>query len=479
MRADVPSVFQATGIKICEPAAESALVWTRVTRHGALAGEDRPLPSVRVFDSASGEERPIRDNAMYSGVRVEVSFPESTDWDSIRGAAPGAAGESRILFRREGTEDWTETAWGKVDPSRDFTRTIRLTDLTPGTRYELIAEARPLGGDVASSRVEGRFRTAPAPADSSVVRFCVMTCQQYEDRDRPDGFAIYPAMLGLGPDFFINTGDAVYYDHGPVHALTPALARYKWARMFGQGTLRAFHCQVGSYFMKDDHDTLTDDSRPGDRTGDFTFEQGQQIFIEQTALPDPPFRTARWGRHLQVWIMEGRDFRRPRDSESTEPPTIWGQAQIDWLEQTLAASDASFLILVTAQPIVGPDRVSKNDNYANAGFASEGGRVRRLLARYPNLVVVSGDRHWQYVSVDPSTGVEEWSVGSASDAHAGGWPDNQWMPEHEFLRTGGGGFLSGSVNVLPDGPSMTLNLHDTAGTIVFSRERSARRNQNQ
>jgi alkaline phosphatase D len=94
-----------------------------------------------------------------------------------------------------------------------------------------------------------------------------MSCQQYEDIDRPDGLAIYPAMLRGQPDFFVNTGDAVYYDHGPVHALNDTLARYHWARMYALPTLRDFHRQVGSFFMKDDHDTLTDDFHPGDRTG--------------------------------------------------------------------------------------------------------------------------------------------------------------------------------------------------------------------
>ena len=46
---------------------------------------------------------------------------------------------------------------------------------------------------------------------NAAATFAVMSCQQYEDRDRPDGFAIYPSMLALKPDFFVNTGDAVYY----------------------------------------------------------------------------------------------------------------------------------------------------------------------------------------------------------------------------------------------------------------------------
>ena len=82
---------------------------------------------------------------------------------------------------------------------------------------------------------------------------------------------------------------------------------------------------------------------------------------------------------------------------------------------------------------------------ANKGYVVEGTKIRALLARFPNLTVVTGDRHWQYVSRDKTTGIEEWSVGAATDAHAGGWNEKTPRPEHRFLRTGHGGFFSGEV----------------------------------
>jgi alkaline phosphatase D len=301
------------------------------------------------------------------------------------------------------------------------------------------------------------------------VTFCVMTCQQYEDRDRPDGFEIYPSMLKLRPDFFVNTGDAVYYDHGPVHAVNTDLAHYHWARMFGLATLRDFHRQVGSYFQKDDHDVLTNDCEPGTRTGDFTFAQGLRIFHEQTAVGQPPYRTVRWGRDLQVWLVEGRDFRTAVDAPKDAPRTIWGAEQIAWVERTLDASDAAFKVLITPTPMVGPDRPQKDDNYSNAGFNAEGARLRAMLVRHKNLVAITGDRHWQYVSVDPVTGLEEWSVGAASDAHAGGWNEDQPRAMHRFLRIKHGGFLSGEVAPGANGaqPTLTLRLHDVMGKVVF------------
>lgn len=467
---------QATGIKLTEPAATSITVWTRTTRDAERAPDDGPLPITKIIDRKTGEELPLKDNLAYPNGRPEITYPPGADLGSIRGAAIGTAGQTRVRYRPVGVSPatWTETPWRDTDSKQDFTATFPLTSLRPRTRYEVAVEARPAAEAAVSSTTSGGFLTAPAADESAGVSFAVMSCQEYEDRDRPDGFAIYPAMLALRPDFFVNTGDAVYYDHGPVHALNHDLARYHWARMYGFPTLRDFHRQVGSYFMKDDHDVLTNDSEPGWRTGDFTFADGLRVFTEQTALAPAQYRTVRWGKHLQVWMVEGRDFRTDRAKDADAAPTIWGAPQIAWVERTLAESDATFRVLITSTPIVGPDRSNKDDNYANPGFADEGAKIRAMLGRFPNLTVITGDRHWQYVSVDPVTKLEEWSVGAATDAHAGGWNEDKPRAMHRFLRIKHGGFLSGEVRTGAGGASFTLRLHDTAGGVVFAGERPAK-----
>ncbi len=468
-------VHQATGFKLSEPTATSIVVWTRVTRDADRMPDDGPLPIIKLFHRTTGAPVRLRDNATYTDTRPEVTYPPGADLGSIRGAAIGAAGQTRVRHRVAGTQAWTTSAWQDVDPRRDFTAQIPLTGLQPGTRYEIEVAARRDAAATDVHTLPGGFVTAAAPAASAPVTFCVMTCQQYEDRDLPGGFAIYPSMLALRPDFFVNTGDAVYYDHGPVHAVNADLARYHWARVFGFPTLRDFHRQVGSYFMKDDHDVLSNDCEPGWQSGDLTFEEGLRIFHEQTALASSQYRTMRWGRHLQIWMVEGRDFRTAREKDKTPEPTIWGAPQIAWLERTLAESDATHRVLITSTPIVGPDRPTKDDNYSNPGFAGEGARIRAMLGRHANLTVITGDRHWQYVSTDSATGLEEWSVGAASDVHAGGWPEEKPRPEHRFLRIKHGGFLSGEVKPAGMGATFTLRLHDTAGKVLFESTRPGAR----
>lgn len=388
----VAGAHQATGLKLTEPTATGITVWTRITRDAERMADDRPLPITQILDRTTGESIRLRDNAAYPNGRPVITFPAGADLGSIRGAAVGAPGQTRVRYRRAGQSEWFSTPWRDVDPKRDFTATFALSALAPATRYEIVVEDRAHFDAAPTSTTTGGFVTAPDAKADAGTTFCVMSCQQYEDRDRPDGFSIYPAMLALKPNFFVNTGDALYYDHGPVHALTLDLARYHWARMYSFPTLRDFHRYVGSFFMKDDHDTLTDDAHPGERTGDFTFADGLRTFREQTAPPEPPYRTVRWGRHVQVWLLEGRDFRSTREHDRTQTPTILGAEQIAWLEHSLAASNATFRIVITPTPMVGPDRAAKDDNYSNTGYAVEGLRVRELLARHKNLTVITGDR---------------------------------------------------------------------------------------
>ncbi|MEO6246016.1 MAG: alkaline phosphatase D family protein, partial [Opitutaceae bacterium] len=460
LKVDCAAAQQATGIKLTEPTATTITVWTRTTRDAERVPDDGPLPITKIFDRTTGAPLRLRDNAAYPNGRIEISFSPGIDYGSIRGAAIGAPGQTRVRYRAAGQAEWAATAWRDTDAAKDFTTTFVLNGLASRTRYEVAVEARATANGPVTSTTNGGFVTSPAGEASAAVSFCVMSCQQYEDRDRPDGLAIYPSMLALRPDFFVNTGDAVYYDHGPVFALNEPLARYHWARMYGFPTLRDFHRAVGSYFMKDDHDVLANDCEPGSRSGDLTFEDGLRIFHEQTALPASDYRTVRWGKHLQVWLVEGRDFRTQRSKDGKQAATIWGSPQIAWLEKSLDESDATFRVLITATPIVGPDRPQKDDNYSNPGFAEEGEKIRAMLGRHANLTVITGDRHWQYVSVDPVTKLEEWSVGAASDAHAGGWNEDQPRPMHRFLRIKHGGFLSGEVKPAGGEAKLTLRLHD-------------------
>jgi alkaline phosphatase D len=199
--------------------------------------------------------------------------------------------------------------------------------------------------------------------------------------------------------------------------------------------------------------------------GDFTFEQGQKIFLEQTGEKGPSYRTVRWGKDLQVWFPEGRDHRSPNDMEDGPEKSIWGAEQKEWLKRTMTESDAAFKLVIGATPVVGPDRQNKRDNHSNGVFKHEGEEMRAFLSGLGNAYCICGDRHWQYVSKDAKTGLMEFAVGSASDEHAGGFTMDLRTEEHLYLNIVGG-FFSGTVERKDGRPTLTLRHYSVNGDVL-------------
>ncbi len=456
--------FQATGFKVGEVTESSAIVWTRLTLRKDRNSSDAPRVEI-IYDQTAGVNG--RDRSVQS-----VVFPDGLTVGDIFEAAPGTDGDVRVAYRVQGSRDWTYTDWKAVDGLRDFTAQYLLTNLKSNTRYDVNVESRSIAGTIGQSR-DGTFRTAPAQKSSDRVVFTVSTGQGNDDQDRPDGFNIYPEMLKLDPHFFVHTGDIVYYDR---LAKTLALARYHWQRMYSWPTNVQFHRQVSSYFIKDDHDTLVDDCWPTMQTPymhEFTFRQGLQVFREQVPMGRYTWRTRRWGRHLQIWMVEGRDFRSSNRDPDGPGKTIWGQAQKDWFKTSVAESDATFRVLISPTPIVGPDRDTKRDNHSNKVFQTEGDELRAFIATQKNLVVVCGDRHWQYMSIHPGTGVREYSCGPASDRHANGWNQSDYRKDYHRYLNVIGGFLSATVESGVADTTLTFRYHDVHGKVNFEDTLSA------
>ncbi len=455
--------YQATGFKVGEVTDTSAIVWTRLTRNAERVSDESPMPKVFYRNSRTGklEER----GKGRKDTTPVIKYPEGVTIDSIEGACPGADGEVRVHYLVSSAGAWMSTDWFAVDSGRDFTHQFLLAGLAPNARYKVRVEARAMGAEEASCTLKGGFRTAPAPDAPARVVFAVSTGQAYNDHDLPEGYKIYGRMLELDPNFFVHTGDIVYYDS---LAKNIALARWHWARTYSFPTNVAFHNRVSSYFIKDDHDTWVNDCWPSMKTrfmGDFTFEQGLAVFPEQVPMGEKTYRTVRWGKDLQVWLVEGRDYRSPNTMKDGPEKTIWGEEQKAWFKRTVQASDAAFRVLISPTPVVGPDRDNKRDNHSNAVFAHEGRELREFIAGQKNMVVVCGDRHWQYISVDKDTGVREYSCGPASDEHAGGWTQEDRRPEHQYLNVTGG-FLAVTVERIDGKPAMTCRFYSVDGDVL-------------
>jgi alkaline phosphatase/alkaline phosphatase D len=186
----------------------------------------------------------------------------------------------------------------------------------------------------------------------------------------------------------------------------------------------------------------------------------------------PNYRTHRISRDLQIWLLEGRDYRSDNRSPSDSKKSIWGGAQRKWLEETLQSSPAKWKIIVSPTPLVGPDRASKSDNHTNLnGFRNEADSFFEWLTdkKIQNVLILCRDRHSQYHSIHPS-GVEELCCGALNDENsirgiAPGDPtstDPQATIRQPYLYPNPtGGFLHVNQSSNPKGmSSLTFSFYD-------------------
>ncbi len=212
--------------------------------------------------------------------------------------------------------------------------------------------------------------------------------------------------------------------------------------MYSYGHLVKFHLNTPSFFMKDDHDTLKNDCWAGQTYGDLTWNQGLRIFREQNPMGEKTYRTRRWGKDVQFWLTENRDFRSPNNMTDGPEKTIYGPRQKKWLKETMADSDAAFRFLISPGCIIGPDKRGKSDNHANKVFQSEGDEMRQFLAPMrDNTFVICGDRHWQYHSLHPELKINEFGCGPIGDKHTYGGNCGRQPAIHQYFDRGGGFLL--------------------------------------
>ena len=345
----------------------------------------------------------------------------------------------------------SQTVWAL--PQRDFIARVHFAELQPNTKYACTSRIG-LTQDSLKPGPQLEFKTHPGPALAEKVRFAVVTGMNYakfhgDDRidrqqhriennielprayvgqDKNLGYPALASILKLAPDFFVGTGDNVYYDtpDNPRAQSVPEMRR-KWHEQFVQPRYRDLFARVPTFWMVDDHDYRIDD---GDNEGEYLPlpETGRRILLEQ--LPYAPnhapaaktYRTYRVSRDLQIWLPENRFYRSPNSMLDGPEKSIWGAEQKAWLKATLLASDATFKLLISPTPMIGPDDLRKKDNHCDVGgFRHERDEFFRFLKDngldQQNFFLVCGDRHWQYHALD-ETGFEEFSCGALVDANS-------------------------------------------------------------
>ncbi len=362
----------------------------------------------------------------------------------IKGDLPGAAGVA--YFQISTKKDFSNsfrTEWTNACPDNDYIIKRKVAGLTPKTRYYY----RLVYGPEQENTRTAKTCTFKTLGGAEKVSLAIVTGMNYfffqegkyrkgggyKGSDKHLGYPALASILKLKPDFFIGTGDTVYFDHPEKkydrytglawsdRAKTETEMRRKYHEQFIQPRFSDLFAKVPTYWEVDDHEYRYNDC---DNTSDKepSFQLGKKNYREQLPVVDPAnpdaltYGTFRINRLLQIWIIEGRQYRSPNKMKDGPGKSIWGKEQKAWLKKTLLASDATVKILVLPTPLVGPDGKVKKDNHTNiGGFRHEANEFFQWLKDNSfdkkNFYICCGDRHWQYHAVHPS-GFEEFSCGS-------------------------------------------------------------------
>jgi alkaline phosphatase D len=364
-----------------------------------------------------------------------------------------------------------------VTADHDFTGKIDFVGLKPTTTYRYSVDF----GDDHGQGAIGSFTTAPAASQKQAVRFAWGgdLAGQNVCRDFLEGYPILSEINKTRWDFFIGLGDMIYGD-----VACEAKGRYGNTQIPGGFTeatdlpgywahwkynredpgLARLLANTPYVAVWDDHEVVNDfgphnDTRhsPPYTPGLHLMPIGLRAFLDYNPISESPsahnhlYRTLRWGRHVELFILDTRQYRDPKSQpdQTANPKTMLGREQLNWLKEKLKRSDATWKVIVSSVPLSVPTGYPPEqgmDGWANdegnTGYERESLEILSFMREqglYNNLWITT-DVHFaaafRYIPYadDPSFKVYEFISGPLS---AGLFPnpryDQTLKPERLFF----------------------------------------------
>lgn len=294
-----------------------------------------------------------------------------------RGGGPGriavdvgpAAGEERRRLTAEAAA------------RADFAVKLLATDLSPGTRHAYRVAWR-------GEHLDGTFMTAPESDAAAAVSLLWSGDLGGAGRCRSPsfGYEIFRAMTDRRPDFFVFVGDTIYADQRcrvpenlpgsdfRARDLAGFRAKHRYNRE--DPAFQVFLRTTSVYAIWDDHEVINDFAGPSEPL----MPVGRQAFLEYWPILAPSgdptrlYRRARWGRLVDLFILDTRQYRSPNAMSDGPGKTMLGAAQRDWLLAELRKSTAVWKLVVSSVSLSIPTGRTARDSWANGSthFAPEG-----------------------------------------------------------------------------------------------------------
>jgi len=201
-------------------------------------------------------------------------------------------------------------------------------------------------------------------------------------RHAEEGFPLFETVMERELDFFVGLGDMIYADgvceregrwgQPQVPGDFPASTRLPhwwahWRYAREDPALRRVLESMPYVAVWDDHEVVNDFD-----SAEATLPLGLRALRDHNPLPETLHRAFRWGRHLELIVLDTRQHRARNDA--IEDKSMLGETQREWLSERLR-SDATWKVVVSSVPISIPTGGAARDGWSDleqeAGFEAE------------------------------------------------------------------------------------------------------------
>jgi phosphodiesterase/alkaline phosphatase D-like protein len=188
-------------------------------------------------------------------------------------------------------------------------------------------------------------------------------------------------------------GDTIYADrNGSARTLDEFWDKYRINR--DDAAAQRCYAETSTYVMWDDHE-VDDNYLPGHPLAPI----GRQAFMDywpvrrSVAEPEQIYRAVRWGRAVDLIILDTRQYR------AADRSTMLGRRQKDWFFDRLVKSSATFKFVATTVPMAG----GGHDRWD--GYPKERDEILRFIRsqKISGVVFMSADMHYAAVTKIPKS----------------------------------------------------------------------------
>jgi hypothetical protein len=303
----------------------------------------KPLLAATVLATAAAALAPSAASARTFS--YGVASAEVTPTSALLWARPLKAGkvqlevaEDKRFARHHFTKNLT------TSKANDLTAQARIKGLTPGKRYWYFFHQGRQRSQI------GTFATAPKPTSAKGIRFAVsgdamgnrVNGANYWNKDGSKDMGTYTSMAKEKNDFNVNLGDTIYSDPTPElgvpFAFTLDRKRQFYRENLTYPSLLRLRESGPVYNQFDDHEFIDDFTRQSqacDVGAVFNpqyacdipglWSSGLKAFREYMPVTysaaDGSYRTFRWGKNVEIFILDERSFRSLRASETKDDPS--------------------------------------------------------------------------------------------------------------------------------------------------------------